>query len=212
MRKSEILILFMVAMSFVAGYFLYPQLPEKMASHWNVQGEVDGYVSRFWGAFLMPIIALVMFLIFSFIPRIDPMKENIEKFRNYFDGFIILIVLFLFYIYALTIFWNFEYIFDIGQVLAPAFAILFYFSGILISKAKRNWFIGIRTPWTMTNDIVWDKTHKLGAILFKISGAICLFGLLLPAYAFAFVLAPVILFSIYLIIYSYLEYRKVAGA
>jgi len=212
MRKSEILILLLVIVSFIAGYFLYPQLPEKMASHWNAQGEVDGYVSRFWGAFLMPIIALAMFLMFLFIPRIDPMKENIEKFRNYFDGFIILIILFLFYIYGLTILWNFEYIFDMGQVLAPAFAILFYFSGILIGKAKRNWFIGIRTPWTMTNDIVWNKTHKMGAILFKVSGVICLLGLLFSAFAFAFVLVPVILFSIYLIIYSYLEYRKVAGA
>ncbi len=204
--------LLLVIAAFVVGYFLYPQLPEKMASHWNARGEVDGYISRFWGAFLMPIIALVMLLVFLIIPRIDPKKENIEKFRNYFDGFIILLILFLFYIYALTILWSFDYRFDMGQALAPAFAILFYYAGILISKAKRNWFIGIRTPWTMTNDMVWDKTHKLGAILFKVSGAICLFGLLLPVYAFWFVLAPVILFSIYLIVYSYLEYRKIGRA
>jgi uncharacterized membrane protein len=212
MRKINILILLIILISFAFAWYLYPLMPERMASHWNVRGEVDGYMPKFWGLFLMPIVALAMFLLFLLIPRIDPLKKNIEKFRKYFDWFALLIILFLLYIYKLSILWNFGWRFDMGQVLAPAFAILFYFSGILISKAKRNWFIGIRTPWTMTNDIVWDKTHKLGAILFKISGAICLFGLLLPAYAFAFVLAPVILFSIYLIIYSYLEYRKVAGA
>lgn len=208
MRKSEIIIFLLVIVSFAAGYFLYPYLPEKMASHWNARGEVDGYVSRFWGAFLMPIIAVVMFLMFLLIPRIDPLRENIKKFRKYFDGFIVLIILFLFYIYTLTILWSFEYRFDMGQALSPAFAVLFYFCGIMVFKAKRNWFIGIRTPWTMSSDIVWDKTHKLGGMLFKVSGLICLFGLLFPAHAFWFVLAPVILFSVYLIVYSYLEYKK----
>ncbi|MCD6528067.1 SdpI family protein [bacterium] len=101
------------------------------------------------------------------IPKIDPLKKNLEKFRNYFERFFILLFLFLFYLYLLTIFWNLGLRFYIGQAMIPALAILFYYCGVLLEKAKRNWFIGIRTPWTLSSDEVWDKTHQLGGRLFN---------------------------------------------
>ena len=183
-------------------------MPEKIASHWNVQGQVDGYMSKFWGLFLMPLISAGLFLLFIAIPKIDPLKTNIEKFRKYYDGFITLTIIFLFYLYLLTIFWNMGIRFDIIQLLAPAFGILFYYCGILTENAKRNWFIGIRTPWTLSNDAVWDKTHKIGGKLFKISGIVVLFGIFFRNYALFFILVPVILVAIYTTIYSYVEYQK----
>jgi len=183
-------------------------MPEKVASHWNIEGEVDGYMPKFWGLFLMPIISLVMFLLFLLIPKLDPLKENIKTFREYFDKFILLIILFLLYIHTLTILWSFGWRFDMGQLMAPAMGILFYFAGILIGKSKRNWSIGIRTPWTLSSDLNWDKTHKLGSKLFKISGVIAFFGLFLPGLAFYLIIIPVILSAIYSFVYSYLEYQK----
>jgi len=59
-----------------------------------------------------------------------------------------------------------------GQMMVPALGILFYYCGILIENAKRNWFIGIRTPWTLSNEKVWERTHKIGGKLFKIAGLI----------------------------------------
>ena len=208
MRKSEIIIFVIILISFALGICLFSQLPEKMASHWNIRGEVDGYLPKFWGLFLMPFISIVLFSLFILIPKIDPLKANIEKFRKYFDIFIILIILFLFYIYLLTIFWNFGLRFNMGQLMVPALAILFYYCGILVEKAKRNWFIGIRTPWTLSNDKVWERTHKIGGKLFKIAGVIAILGIFFPNFAFFFVLVPVILFAIYTIIYSYFEYQK----
>jgi len=207
-RKNEIIILGIILFSFLFGIYLYPQMPEKIASHWNVQGQVDGYMSKFWGLFLMPLISAGLFLLFIAIPKIDPLKTNIEKFRKYYDGFITLVIIFLFYLYLLTIFWNMGIRFDIIQLLAPAFGILFYYCGILTENAKRNWFIGIRTPWTLSNDAVWDKTHKIGGKLFKISGIVVLFGIFFRNYALFFILVPVILVAIYTIIYSYVEYQK----
>ncbi|RLJ01660.1 MAG: hypothetical protein DRP10_03550 [Candidatus Aenigmatarchaeota archaeon] len=207
-RKNEIIILGIILFSFLFGIYLYPQMPEKIASHWNVQGQVDGYMSKFWGLFLIPLISAGLFLLFIAIPKIDPLKTNIEKFRKYYDGFITLIIIFLFYLYLLTIFWNMGIRFDIIQLLAPAFGILFYYCGILTENAKRNWFIGIRTPWTLSNDAVWDKTHKIGGKLFKISGIVVLFGIFFRNYALFFILVPVILVAIYTIIYSYVEYQK----
>jgi uncharacterized membrane protein len=208
MRRSNIVIILIILISFAVGIYFYPWMPEKVASHWNVRGEVDGYMSKFLSLFLMPIISVFLFLFFLLIPRVDPLKANIEKFRRYFDIFIILVILFLFYLYLLTIFWNLGVKFSMNQVLPPAFGILLFYSGILIENAKRNWFIGIRTPWTLSNEKVWERTHRIGGKLFKITGIVALLGVLFPGYAIFFVLIPVILVAIYTIVYSYFEYQK----
>jgi len=208
MKKSYLIISIIILTSLAISFYFYPQMPDKMASHWNAKGEVDGYMSKFWGVFLMPIVILAMFLLFLLVPKIDPLKANIEKFRKYFDIFIIFISLFLLYIYLLTLFWNKGMRFDMGQVMMPAVGLLIFYCGVLISKAKRNWFIGIRTPWTLSNDTVWEKTHRLGGKLFKISGIVILLGILLKNLMIWFVLIPVIVSSIYLVVYSYFEFQR----
>lgn len=208
MKKINILIILIILFSFGMAVYFYPQMPERIVSHWNSQGEANGNNSKFWGLFLMPLISLIMFLLFLLIPKIDPLKANVEKFRKYFDWFILVLIIFFFYIYVLTIFWNLGYEFNFIGFLIPAFGLLFYFSGILIENAKRNWFIGIRTPWTLSSEKVWDKTHQLGGKLFKVSGIIAFLGILFPELAIYFVLIPIICVSFYLIVYSYLEYRN----
>ena len=208
MRKSEIIAIGIVLLSFAIGIYVFPEMPEKIASHWNAQGEVNGYMSKFWGIFLMPFISVGLFLLFMIIPRIDPRKSNIEKFRKYYNNFILLIIVFLFYIYLLTIFWNMGFRFNMITLLSPAFAILFYYSGVLIENAKMNWFIGIRTPWTLSSEKVWDKTHKIGGKLFKIAGIIAIGGILFQNYAIFFIIVPILLAAIYSVVFSYIEYQK----
>ncbi|MDD4996111.1 MAG: SdpI family protein [Patescibacteria group bacterium] len=208
MNKTKTIIFLIIILFFVVGVYFYPQMPAKMASHWNARGEVDGYLTKPWGLFLMPIISLVIALLFLLIPQIDPLKENIIKFRKYFDLFIILIVLFLFYLYILTIFWNLKIRFDFLRMMIFPLSLLFYFVGWLIEKAKRNWFIGIRTPWTLSSEGVWDKTHKLGGKLFKLAGFIVLWGIIFKQYAVWFVVLPIISAALYLFVYSYFEYKK----
>ncbi len=208
MKKSYLVIIVLILISFGLGTYFFPQMPDKMAFHWNIKGEADGYMSKFWGLFLMPIISLGLFLLFLLIPKVDPLKANIEKFRKYFDGFIVLIMVFLFYIYLLSIAWNLGKRFDMCQMMAPALGMLFYYCGILTENAKRNWFIGIRTPWTLSSESVWDKTHKIGGKLFKIVGLIAFLGIIFPNYVFYFILVPVFLAAFYTITYSYFEYQK----
>lgn len=210
MDKSKIIILATIFASFAVGIWAYPQMPDVIASHWGADGEANGYMPKFWGIFLMPIISLVMFLSFIFIPKIDPMKANIDKFKGYYNAFIASIILFLFYIYSLTVAWNFGYRFNMTYFLIPALSALFYWSGILIENTKRNWFIGIKTPWTISNDIVWEKTHKLGGKLFKAAAVVSLLGMFFGSLSFWFTILPVTAFSAYLIFYSYFEYQKEA--
>lgn len=203
-----ILITIIILSSFLAGAYFYPQLPDQMASHWGINGEVNGYMSKFWGAFMLPIILVIIALLLIFIPKIDPMKANILKFKNYFENFIILIVSFMCYIYALTLIYNLGYQINLTLLMIPALSMLFYYTGILVEKAEPNWTIGIRTPWTLSNENVWRKTHQLSGKLFKAAALIGLLGLIFPACAFWFVLLPIITATIYTFIYSYLEYRK----
>ncbi len=208
LRRSEWTLLIIVAVMIVLGIFVYPALPEQTASHWNAAGEVNGYLPRFWGAFLLPIIALIIALLFIAIPRVDPKRANIEGFRSYFDRAVILLLLFFFYLYGLTLFWNVGYHPNFAQWLAPAFGILFYYLGVLSTHTKMNWFIGIRTPWTLSSERVWDKTHALGGKLFRAAGAIALFGLVFPAYGIWFMLVPVLVAAVWAVAYSYVEYRR----
>lgn len=208
MRKSEITILGIILLSFIISIYFYPQMPEKMASHWNIKGEVDGYLPKFWGLFLVPLILTGLALLFVAIPRIDPLKANIEKFRKYYDRFIILFFIFMLSIYFQVILWNIGIEISPKVIVPIGLALLFFYVGILCEHAKRNWFIGIRTPWTLSNEKVWEKTHRIGEKLFKIAGVIALWGVFFQSYALFFILVPVILVAAYTIIYSYLEYQK----
>jgi len=208
MSKAFLAALLILLVSVAIGIYFYPRMPEVMASHWGINGEVNGYTSKFWGLFLVPIISTGLFLLFISIPIIDPLKQNIQKFRPYYDWFIVMILAFLFYIHMLTLLWNLGLSFNFVQVLVPAYALLIYSIGILLGKARRNWFIGIRTPWTIANEQVWNQTHKLGGRLFRIGGFVTLLGVIFPSFAFYFLLVPIIAIAILLVVYSYVEYQK----
>jgi uncharacterized membrane protein len=208
LRKSEIVTIILLVLSLAIAIYFYPRVPEKIASHWNASGEVNDYMSKFWGLFLSPMILFVCFVLFLIFPRIDPLKVNVEKFRKYFDGFIILLFLFILMLQLFIILWSRGTKLKPYIVFPVGLGILFFYVGILLEKAKRNWFIGIRTPWTMSNENVWDRTHKVGEILFKIMGGIAVLGAFFGKYAFLFIIIPVIILPIFLIVYSYLDYKK----
>jgi len=207
-RKSEIVIVGIALLSFVIGVYYYPQMPEQMASHWNAKGQVDDYLSKFWGLFLIPITLVGLALLFMAVPRMDPLRENIEKFRRYYDGFVILFMLFMIVVYLLTILWNTGIKISLNVFLPIAAGIMFVGVGILVENTRQNWFVGIRTPWTMSSESVWDKTHRMAGKLFKIAGAIAIVGTLFQSYAVYFVLVPAILVAVYTVAYSYVEYKK----
>ncbi len=170
-RTTVFATIFLIAFALAFSFSVFDRLPDQMASHWNTANQVDGYMSRFWGAFLMPIVSVGMLALFLVIPNIDPLKANIAKFRNYFNAFIALMVAFLVYMHILTILWNLGYDqFNMGTAMLPVLGLIFVFAGIMMRQAKRNFFIGIRTPWTLSSDYVWEKTHQIGSTLFIASG------------------------------------------
>jgi uncharacterized membrane protein len=209
-RLTTIIVLILIVGATIAGLLLWNQLPEQMASHWNVNDQVDGYMPKFWGVFMMPLITLGMFVLFLVVPSIDPLKANIAQFREVFNLFIVLIVAFMLYIHALTLAWSLGYTgFKMSTSMLPAMGLLFIFIGFMLRKAKRNFFIGIRTPWTLSSDTVWDKTHQLGSILFMASGVFTLIGGIFGGMtAFWFLFVPLMGSTIFLFVYSFVLYQR----
>lgn len=208
MKKSTIAIILIIIISFALSIYIYPEMPAIMVSHWGTKGEPNGEMSKFWALFLMPIISIILAALFILIPKIDPLRTNIKKFEKYFDRFVVLLLLFLFYIHTLSILWNLEIKFDFITAIVPALAILFYYTGILVEHSEKNWSIGIRTPWSMSSEKVWNKTQELGGKLFKISAIIGVLGIFFKNYAIFFVIIPVLTSSLFTVVYSYLEYKK----
>jgi uncharacterized membrane protein len=207
-KLTLILSISLVVIGTLVGVLLWQQFPEQMASHWNAQDQVDGTISRFWGVFLMPLVCAALLLLFLVIPQIDPLKKNIAAFRGTFNLFIVFILGFMVYVHLLTLVYNLGYHFAMSKALLPAMGGLVYLAGELIAKAKRNWFIGIRTPWTLSSDSVWAQTHKLGAILFKACAVLIVIGALLGGAWTWLGFAPILASALFLVVYSYVLYRR----
>lgn len=209
-RTTLIVSLVLIVAATLAGILLWNQLPEQMASHWDVNDQVNGYMPKFWGLFLMPLVTLGMLALFLVIPEIDPLKTNIAQFREAFNLFIALIVGFMIYVHGLTLAWSLGYQnFKMSTAMLPFMGLLFIAIGFMLRKAKRNFFIGIRTPWTLSSDHVWNETHRLGAILFMASGVLAVIGGFFGGMvAFWMLFVPLIGSTLFLLVYSYVLYSR----
>lgn len=184
----------------------YGSLPDRIIIHWNAAGAPDGYSGKL-GVMLMPTASLMFLGLFLVIPRIDP-SGNIGRFGGAYVGLMSMMQLYMLFFNGVFIAQNLGYAFSMVTALALAMGAMFIYLGAVLEKAKQNWFVGIRTPWTLSNEEVWDRTHRLGGRLFKASGAVTLLGALVPDVSVWLIVVPVILSSLYLVWYSYTEYQK----
>ena len=210
MRKY-LIPLIIIFLSICISFFFFPSLPDSMASHWNMYGEVDGYSSRLFNVLFFPILQIFLFLLLYIVPRIDPKRKNILKFEGKFDLFVYSILIFMLLLQIYAFLWNTGVEIPVEIVMPVLMGILFFIVGEMVKDAKQNYTIGIKTPWTLSSERVWDKTHRLGGRLFKICGILSILSVFFSSYAFITVIGTVILTTIYLFIYSYLEYRKEVG-
>jgi uncharacterized membrane protein len=205
---KELIPIFIILFMFSISIFLYNKMPDQMPTHWNFEGEIDGYGSKFTGLLLMPIITLGIYFLMSIIPYIAVYKKNIKAFYFYYFGFKILFILFMLILYILALLPNFNIMINMNHAIIPFIAIILFFSGFLMEKSKRNYFIGIRTPWTLSSDKVWNKTHKVGAKGFKIISLMMFISAFIGKYAIIFSVSILILFIVYVFIYSYLIFKE----
>ena len=149
-----------------------------------------------------PALKAAVLGLFAALPRIDPLGESVEEFREQYYTFVIPAVSLLTTVHLLVLAWNAGYRFEPMQTLAPAIGVLFYSAGIPLERAERNWFVGIKTPWTLSSDDVWKRTHERAGPLFRLAGVVAMLGSFVPAYAVLLIVAPVAAVAAYTTVYS----------
>lgn len=208
LKLLRILPLILIILGFATSLYAGPYLSDRVAIHWNTEGKVDGYAPKQWGMWGAIGLMVLVYLALKFIPRLDPHKERYLEFQVWYDGFIACMVGFLLYLHLVTILFNLGEEINVAVAILPALALLFGYIGILLPRAKQNWFIGIRTPWTLSNEKVWDETHIFSGKIFLLGGAIILLSTISERYAFLIMLITVITITFTSIAYSYLSYRR----
>lgn len=204
-----LIVAILLMISFGSSMFVSSRMPEKMASHWNEYGRADGYSNKTVALYVIPGTEVAVLLLLVFLPRVDPLKGNIEKFKSTYDLFLVGFTGFMTYLHILTLTWNLGARINMTVWMMPGLAALMFLTGHLVSKARQNYFIGIRTPWTLANSVVWDDTHRLGGIGFKLVAGLSILGILFPDQAFFFLMAPLLVLVVGLVLYSYLRYVEV---
>jgi len=168
--KTEILPILFILVAAVSAFYFYAHFPEQVPMHWNMAGEIDRYGSRMSGAFSIPAVIIGMYLLFLLIPYIDPRRERYQQFRkvyHFFKAYIMFFMLAIYYLIALN---ALGYKAEVGLWVPIMVGILFIIIGNYLSKVKPNWFVGIRTPWTLSSEEIWNKTHRVGGKLFILGG------------------------------------------
>jgi uncharacterized membrane protein len=204
-RPAIALVLILTA---VMTLVVYPMMPDVVASHWNAAGDLNGTMPKFWELALIPLLMYGFCALLTVLPRIDPLRNNYQKFQEYYEGFILVFAAFFFFIQLQIILWGLGIHVSPNLTMPVMIGGLFVYIGFLMEHAEPNWFVGIRTPWTLSSDSVWKKTHQKGATLFKLAGALSFIGILAGIYAWLFILIPAIAVAVYTVVYSYVEFER----
>jgi uncharacterized membrane protein len=202
-----------IAATVVISFLVFERLPERMPSHWSASGEVDGYTSRTVGAFLLPVVALAIWGLLRFLPRIDPRRQNYQKFQGMYDLLIVAVIGFLCVMHLGILAFSLGYPIAVDRLIMASVAVLLIVLGNLLPRARPNWFVGLRTPWTLSSDRVWERTHRAGGYVFLAAGLTMLGTVLLvPAYAFHVVTGAAVFITLFVLGYSYFAWRQERGS
>lgn len=198
-----------VAAMWVFALAVYGRLPAQVPSHWNLSGEVDGWMPRATGAFMPAAIATFVLVLLHALPRLDPRRENVERFRDDWRLLTNLVVLLFAVLEGTALGSALGWPVDPGRVMPVALALLLVGMGNYLPRTRSNWFFGIRTPWTMDNERVWRATHRVGGRAFVVAGLLLAPAALLPDRARgAAVLALLGAAVVIPLAYSYVAWRR----
>lgn len=199
-----------VVMALAFGFANYASLPAEIPSHWNLDGEVDGTLPKLWGVLALPLCMLGLSLLAEIFLRFSPRGFRLDKFSRVLGLLINILIGFLLVIYVVQILIALGVNIKMERVAGLGLGILFVLLGNYMGKLRKNFFIGIRTPWTLASDEVWDRTHRLAGYLFVAWGIVML-GSVLFFGGFKILIWTLIVICLFLVYYSFALYRRVIG-
>lgn len=206
-RPYRVLGFLLVVAGFAYAAFLSPRLPDPLPSHWDAAGRVNGTMPKPWGVFIVPLVMAVLWLLFLVLPRMSPRGFEMDSFASAWGILAVSILAFMLFVEVLTL--------NAAQTRAnlspkPIFAaigVLFAVIGGVMGKVTRNFFAGIRTPWTLASEEVWNRTHRLGSKIFMAAGLVAVAAALFDL-GWWVPLGALLVGPLVPVIYSYVIYRR----
>ena len=200
-----------LVLMFGLSLYAWTQLPPdaEVPVHWNLAGEVDGYASKGLALFFTPLLTVGLVALLSVIPRLDPRRNNLYRSSTAYQVMCSAIVVLMLLIHAGVVLIALGVELDLTVVIGVGIGALLFVIGTQLENTRSNWFMGVRTPWTLESELSWRKTHQLAGRLFMaigaVSAAVALFG---PPELYFWVLFGSLLGGIaWIIRYSYVVWR-----
>lgn len=212
MKKNKIFIsmLAILVVTWIVAFIYEAKLPEQIPTHWNIHGEADNYTSKPWGVYMVPLMSTFISLILFFLPKIAPKGFKLEEAKKVYEIIVLIMTIFMFGIMILMFKMALNPDLDMNKWVLGSIGLLFILIGNYLTKVPKNFFLGIRTPWTLASDDVWYKTHRLGAKTFVFSGVLVIIGALMAwptTYQIGFLIAA----GLIPFVYSLYAYKKIEG-
>ena len=199
-----------VAAMFALAALAWNSAPDRIPVHWTFNGAIDRYGSRFEGLLGFPLITLAVYLVLRFLPKIDPGRSNYQTFASSYAIVRMAVLVFLAATYLLVLLSIREPGVNVGTVVPMLIGALLIVVGGVSGKVRPNWFVGIRTPWTLSSKAAWVRTHRIGGWLFILLGVLVIiaspaFG---PGALSLIIPIGVVGIVLWSFVYSYLVWRS----
>lgn len=164
--------LLLIAAAFVTSAVVYDRLPEQVPIHWNIRGEADQFGHKVWAAWLTPGIMVGFAMLMAVLPVVSPQKFRVDSFRRVYDGIVVLVMALFLFIHLVSLRQTFDPATQGGRLLISGMFLFFVLLGNFMGKIRRNFWMGIRVPWTLASDRVWNETHRLAAWFWVAAGIV----------------------------------------
>lgn len=210
-RMSNRVIIAIIVVQIIIALVSYPFLPTLVPMHWNINGQVDSYAPRWVSMLLFPATSIGIYLLIRVLFWLGPNISSSGQRANLrvVNLIIIAVLLFMLLVQIVTTAIALGFPIDMAFVMNLALSLLLIFLGNYMGKLRRNFWAGIRTPWTILNETVWERTHRLGGWLFVLAGLIGLITTFIPPLRFWGVMSALFAVIVILVVYSYIEYERV---
>lgn len=214
-KRTYLILVVVCVISLAAHLAFYPSLPQQIPLHWGTDGNIDGWGEK-WQSLMLDVMPLALLGLMSIVPNIDPRRESYEKFGDIWRGFVAVITLFLIATSWLTELSSFGVVRDgsgvVNTIIFSALGILFIVLGNYMPRVRQNYTFGVKTPWALADEHVWNRSQRMGGIVFIVMGIVMLtvglLGNILGGRITLVVSAGVFIGGVvWLYVYSYLVWR-----
>jgi uncharacterized membrane protein len=168
--KTELPSWILIGAMWIALALGWGSAPDRIPVHWNLAGQVDRWGGRFEGLVLMPILGMVLYFVFRFLPGIDPSRANYAAFRTAYDVIRHGVIALLAILYLLILAMSRGARLDMALAVSSLVGIFFVVVGLLMPRLKQNWFFGFRTPWTLTSAVAWERGNRAAGWTLVLAG------------------------------------------